>query len=289
MLPRSSWGTLLLAYKLVLGVGRPSFVRLMKWPFLALLAAMICQVLVVSTGEPGPDGGIQLPLLGQVFSLAAQLASGVVVLVGMTAWARWVVDPAAPTRIQWRRSEWVTLGRLVQVYLLGLLAGVAAAVAIFFVLKLFLSGTGPSLDTGATDPFGLADIGTAAVLPGLAMTAAVVAVWVRFCLSPVAAAVGAPSDLALAAQAGRTGRWHMFWTAVLFIPTSLAAMLPLTIAGLMIVTLLASVASSPFMVSVWSNIILSVLYIPVGLGLYGIFVTIFCLYYRWLVVKGLSH
>jgi hypothetical protein len=81
----------------------------------------------------------------------------------------------------------------------------------------------------------------------------------------------------------------MFWTAVLFVPTSLAAMVPLIVAGLMIVMLLASVASSPFMASVWSNILLSLIYIPIGLGLYGVFVAVFCVYYRWLVVKDMSH
>ena len=290
MLPKSSWGTLLLAYKLVLGVGRPTFVRLMKWPFLALLAGMVCQVLVISAGEPGPDGGVQLPPLGQALSLVVQLASGAVVLAGMTAWARWVVEPNAPARFQWQRSEWVTLGRLVQVYLLGLVAGVAAAAAVLAVLSLFLSGSGPGPDAGTGgDPLGLAGLGMAGFLPFLAALAVVLAVWVRFCLSPVAAAVGAPSDLALAAQAGRAGRWHMFWTAVLFVPTALAAMLPLLVAGLMIVTLLTSFAASPFMASVWSNILLSVMYIPIGLGLYGVYVAVFCIYYRWLVVKDLSH
>lgn len=289
MLPRSSWGTLLLAYKLVLGVGRPAFVRLMKWPFLALLAGMVCQVLVISAGEPGPDGAIELPPLGQALSLLVQMASGIVVLAGMTAWARWVVDPHQPTRFQWQRSEWVTLGRLVQVYLLGLLTGLAAGAAVMFTLNLLLPviSTGPA--DNLIDPLDLADLGAAAVLPFLAIVAVVLAVWVRYSLSPVAAAVGAPSDLGLAAQAGRAGRWHMFWTAVLFVPTSLAAMVPLIVAGLMIVMLLASVASSPFMASVWSNILLSLIYIPIGLGLYGVFVAVFCVYYRWLVVKDMSH
>lgn len=289
MLPRSSWGTLLLAYKLVLGVGRPVFVRLMKWPFLAMLAGMVCQVMVITAGEPGPDGGIELPPLGQALSLLVQMASGIVVLAGMTAWARWVVDPNQPARFQWQRSEWVTLGRLVQVYFLGLLAGLAAAAAVFFALNLLLPSTPLQPGDGSIYPFVLADFGAAAVLPFLAMMAAVLAVWIRYCLSPVAAAVGAPSDLGLAAQAGRAGRWHMFWSAVLFVPTSLAAMLPLVVVGLMIVTVLASVASSPLMASVWGNILLSVLYIPIGLGLYGVFVAVFCVYYRWLVVKDLSH
>ena len=289
MLPRSSWGTLLLAYKLVLGVGRPVFVRLMKWPFLALLAGMVCQVLVLSMGEPLPDGSIELPPLGQALSLVVQLASGFVVLAGMTAWARWVVDPRGPARLQWARAEWVTLGRLVQVYLLGLLAGLAAAAVVLFALNLLLSGAGPRPVDGGIGPLLPVDFGAATALPALAMLAALLAVWIRYSLSPVAAAVGSPSDLGRAARAGREGRWHMFWAVVIFLPTSLAAMLPLLVIGLMIATVLASMASGPFMASVWSNILLSILYIPIGLALYGVFVALFCVYYRWLVLKDLSH
>ena len=290
MLPRSSWGTLLLAYKLVLGDGRPAFVRLMKWPFLALMLAMICQILSTAAGEPAADGSIALPSLVQAGNLLLLLAAAVVALGGMTGWARWVIDPSAPVRFQWRREELVTLGRLVQVYLLAMLAAALAAVAVYMVLSLALtSSDAPSFSAGGGMPIAMDSDGLMAAGPVLAGLAAFAAVFVRYSLSPVAATAGHSSGLATAATASRPRRWHIFWTLMLFIPTALAATLPLLVLALMLATVLASVAASPFMLSIWVNLILMLFYIPLVLGLYGVFVALFAIYYRWLALAERSE
>lgn len=275
---------MLLAYRLVLGVGRPVFVRLMKWPFLALLGGMVCQVLIVSSGVPSADGGIAVSPFARMLSLGIQLATVLVVLPGMTAWVRWVVDPRAPIEFRWRRAEWVTLGRLVQIYALAILA--SAMIGVLILLTLGLVFNLPAGPQTVDNPASIGAVGIAFLVLALAVP---IAVFTRYGLSVIAAAVGAPSDLWTAVQAGRSARWHQFWTVVLFMPTSLAAILPFMVAGLIIVTALAAVASSPFMASFWGNILLSALYIPIGLALYGVLAAVFCLYYRWLVLKDPSH
>ena len=57
----------------------------------------------------------------------------------------------------------------------------------------------------------------------------------------------------------------------------------------MLATVLASVAASPFMLSIWVNIILMVFFIPLALGLYGVFVALFAIYYRWLALEDPAH
>ncbi len=280
----------MLAYTLVLGVGRTVFVRLMKWPFLAVLGGVICQVLIASSGVPMPDGRIAVSPVARMMALIIQLGTAMVVLPGLTAWLRWVVDPRAPVEFRLRRAEWVTLGRLIQIYVLAILALLAIGVLVVLALGLILSpAAGPHITDIAAGGFEVVGLGITGIAATILALAIPIAVLVRYGLSPVAAALGAPSDLRAAAQAGRPARWHLFWTLVLFMPTSLAAMLPFMVAGLIIVTALAAVASSPFMTSIWGNVILSALYIPIGLSLYGVLAAIFCLYYRWLVLKDLSH
>lgn len=284
MLPRSSWGTLLLAYKLVLGVGRPVFVRLMKWPFLALLAASAVQLLATSSGEAGPEGEIILSPGAEALALVVQLAATAAVLPGVTAWMRWVVDPSTPTWYRWRREEWVFLGRLLQIYLFsGLTAAATLAAA------LFLLNAAGSLPAGLDETATAADIGIGGFLAVIAAAAAGLAVVVRYSMSPVAAAVGAPSGLESAVIASRNAHWHQAWTLILYAPTSVAAMLPFLILGMLLVIVFAAVGSSPFMASIWGTLFLALLYIPVGLTLYGVLAAVFCLYYRWLVLKDPSH
>lgn len=290
MLPRSSWGTLLLAYKLVLGEGRPAFVRLMKWPFLALMLAAVCQILSTGTGEPAPDGSIVIPPMVQAGNLLLQIAAAAVALAGLTGWVRWVIEPSAPARFQWSREEWVTLGRLVQVYLLAILTAVLVGVGVYMVLSLALSpSAAPSFSTGGGIPIPMDPDGIMATGPFLTSLAVFFAIIIRYSLSPIAAAAGHASDLASAAKNSRAGRWHMFWTLLLFMPTALIAILPLLVLGLMLATVLATVAASPFMLSIWVNIILMVFFIPLALGLYGVFVALFAIYYRWLALEDPAH
>lgn len=280
-LPRSSWGTLLLAYKLVLGSGRPVFVRLMKWPFLALLGSIVLQLIVSASAEPVAPGVmiVQPGLQGAV--LLVQLAAVLLTVPGFTAWIRWLVDPKAPVVFHWRRAEWLFLGRAIQIWFLAILAALPAGAIVLFGLSLVAAP--PVADTQAFLAT-FAALGSAGLLPVLISGAVMAFVVSRYSLSIIAAALGLPSDLRIAGNASRPARWHMFWTLVLYLPTSVAAMVPIMLAGFVIAILVATAASSAVMASVWGNLITTILFLPVSLALYGILAAVFCLYYRWLVV-----
>lgn len=288
-LPRSSWGTLLLAYKLVLGPGRPVFVRLMKWPFLALLASIVLQLALSAGAGPAAPGVLVLSPGLQAGLLLVQLAAALLTVPAFTAWIRWVADPASPVEFRWRRAEWVFVGRVIQIWLFSIL--LTALFAAVMLGLLYLTSSPGGMDWFQPDSTNVVGVGVSALMaliPTVCVLLTTVMMMARYGLSVVAAATGMPSDLRLASDASRPARWRMVWTLVLYVPTSLAAMVPIVVMGLIIAIMMATVSSSATMASVWGNLISAFLFLPVSLALYGVLAAIFCLYHRWLVLGDRS-
>ena len=286
MLPRSSWGTLLLDYKLVLGVGRPVFVRLMKWPFLAVVIAAIFQTVTIANISP------EEPVLGpwvQVLSLMVQLVVGALFIPGVAGWLRWVIDPEGPVTFQWQRREWVFLGRSIQVYLIALMCGLVGAVLVGGTLAL-MTELPFSIITDSSPTATVMPASMVLVFFGVFLLAAIIMAMIVCCygMSPVAGAVGGSSELSVSGGATRPARWHMFWTLVLYVPTSIATMVPFLVIGTSFGAVSMEAVSDPFAAAIWGGLIMTFLLVPIYFVQLGVFATAFALYYRWLVLHDFS-
>ena len=228
LLPPSSLGTVKLACRTMFVEGLGTLVRawvgyvVIMTVFTILAAALIgWERLQASTFWTDPVAVAAFCLQTLIGSIAGVL--------GSTAWLRTVVEPGQSLRIQWKRTEWVFLGRLAQ---FAIILAIVLLVVSFVVTLVLAFGFGDILQSASAEQslYG-------AVLLGLFGTAIVVgptslcASWYSLCLP--AAASGAPSGLLNARDKIRGHAGRFFWAFVIAItvPTLAIALLESLLAG----------------------------------------------------------
>ena len=134
-------------------------------------------------------------------------------VLGSTAWLRMVVEPDQGLRIQWKRAEWVFLGRLAQ---LAIVCAIVLLVVTFIVTLIIAFAFGDVLQPASAERpvyavLLMGVLGTAI----LVVPASFCATWYSFSLP--AAACGAQSGLLKARDQikGHAGRF--FWAFVITI------------------------------------------------------------------------
>jgi hypothetical protein len=201
-----------------------------------------------------------------------------VITPAITAWIRYVVDPAAPPSygfIRWRRPEWVFFGRLIQIWLF---TGMAAALPLLPLVAL------AGFDTAAVEGMGSVPL----VVAGIASAVLSLLTMVSFGLSAPAAAIGAPSDLRLAFRAVAGRRWHILGAIILSSLAAMAVLIVFSVIGgsIAIVFTAAAGQGAALYVGVLTG---GLLVLPAYFLIYGVAATLAGIYYRWLVNHELAE
>lgn len=91
------------------------------WAYFAIAVALEAVALHAWIGWDRLHSALESrePLISGAVLLAV-LAAGIAKVVGSTAWLRWVIRPDLGVQLQWRRPEWIFLGRCVQLIILYL-------------------------------------------------------------------------------------------------------------------------------------------------------------------------
>lgn len=140
-------------------------------------------------------------------------------VAGSTAWLRWVVDPKQSLRLQWKRAEWIFLGRLVQ---FGIICTVSLLVVSFIVTLIGIFAFGEAVQSPVGERLLSAEllfalIGTAVFVGPVSLCAS----W--YSLSLPAAACGEPSGLLMAQDRAKGHAGGMFWAFAIAIAVPMLA------------------------------------------------------------------